>query len=66
MKRFNYLTLNFYHLLRYYVEFLDEMLEAANDNILQENLFCVLTSSEMVALSRVMAIVHFKIALPMR
>ena len=42
------------------------MLEAANDNILQENLFCVLTSSEMVALSRVMAIVHFKIALPMR
>ena len=42
------------------------MLEATNDNILREKLFCVLTSSEMVALSRVMAIVHFKIALPMR
>ena len=42
------------------------MLEAHNDNILQENLFTVLTSMEMVALSRIMAIVHYKIAMPMR
>ena len=48
------------------MEFLDECLEAHNDNILQENLWTVLTSSEMIALSRVMSIVHYKIALPMR
>ena len=52
--------------LRYYVEFLDECLEAHNDNILQENLFTILTSMEMVALARVMAIIHYKIALTMR
>ena len=51
---------------RYYIEFLDECLRAHKDNILQENLFIVLTSSEMVALCRVMAIVHFKICMPMR
>ena len=51
---------------RYYVEFLDECLEAHQDNILQENMFTILTSMEMVALARVMAIVHYKIALPMR
>ena len=51
---------------RYYVEFLDECLRAHKDNILQENLFILLTSSEMVALCRVMAIVHFKICMPMR
>ena len=49
----------------YYVEFLDECLEV-HDNILQENLFTVLTSVEMVALARVMAIIHYKIAMPMR
>ena len=46
--------------------FLDKIFEAANDNILQENLLYVLTSSEMIALSRVRSIVHFKIVLPMR
>ena len=49
----------------YYVEFLDECLEG-NDNILQENLFSILTSVEMVALTRVMAVIHYKIAMPMR
>ena len=50
----------------YYVEFLDECLRGSNDNILQENLFIVLTSVEMVALSRVMAILHFKVCMPLR
>ena len=52
--------------IRYYIEFLDECLKSHTDNILQENLFIVLTSSEMVALCRVMAIVHFTISMPMR
>ena len=42
------------------------MLEAHNDNILQENLFTILTSVEMVALARIMSIIHFKVAMPMR
>jgi hypothetical protein len=46
---------------QYYVEFLDECLHGCNDNILQENLFIVLTSVEMVALCQTMAILHFKI-----
>ena len=52
-------------MFRYYIEFLDECLEG-HDNILQENLFTILTSVEMVALARVMAIIHYKIAMPMR
>ncbi len=51
---------------RYYVEFLDECLHGCNDNILQENLFIVLTSVEMVALCRTMSILHFKICMPLR
>ena len=50
----------------YYVEFLDESLRSGKYNILQENLYIVLTSVEMVALCRVMAILHFKICMPMR
>ena len=48
------------------MEFLDEALEAHNDNILQENLWTILTSVEMTSLARVMSIIHYKIALPMR
>ena len=48
------------------MQFLDECLRAHKDNILQENLFIVLTSMEMIALCRVMAILHFKICMPMR
>ena len=51
---------------RYYVEFLDESLRSKNDNILQENLFIILTSSEMITLSCVFSIIHFSISLPMR
>ena len=50
----------------YYVEFLDECLRSHRDNILQENLFIVLTSLELVSLCRVMAILHFKICMPLR
>ncbi|KAL7503011.1 hypothetical protein ACHAXN_000861, partial [Cyclotella atomus] len=50
----------------YYIEFLDECLRSGNDNILQENLFIVLTSVEMVALCRIMSIIHFKICHPLR
>ena len=59
-------TLLEYFILRYYVEFLDESLQSARDNILQENLFIVLTSVEMVALCHVMAILYFKIGMPLR
>ena len=50
---------------RYYIEFLDESLRSHKDNILQENLFIVLTSIEMVSLCCVMARLHFKIVMPM-
>jgi hypothetical protein len=52
--------------IRYYVPFLDECLRGCKDNILQENLFIVLTSVEMIALCRTMAILHFKVCMPMR
>lgn len=51
---------------KYYVEFLDECLTGLKDNILQENLWTVLTSEEMIALCRVMAILHYTICMPMR
>ena len=50
----------------FWVEFLDERLRLPAGNILQENLFIVLTSVEMVALSRIYAIVHLSICLPIR
>ena len=50
----------------YYVNFLDECLTANNNNILQTNLFIVLTSSQMIAMSRVYAIFYVAICLPMR
>ena len=36
------------------------------DNILQENLFIILTSMEMISLCREMVILHFKMCMPMR
>jgi hypothetical protein len=51
---------------RYYVWFLDECLRGCKDNILQENLFIVLVSVEMIALCRTMAIFHFKVCMPLR
>ncbi len=51
---------------RYYVEFLDPCLTVANDDILKSNVFIVLSSSEIIALSRVYAIFHVAICLPMR
>ena len=51
---------------KYYVEFLDECLTGHKDNILQENLWTVLTSQEMIALCRVFAILHYTICMPMR
>ena len=44
--------------------FLDQFLEASKDNILQENLFYILTSEEMIALTRVFAILHFTVCMP--
>ena len=50
-----------------YKEFLDEALSATDaDNILQENLFIILSSVEMTALSRLLSILHFSINVPMR
>ena len=51
---------------KYYVEFMDEQLKAARDNILQENIFIVLTSVEMIDLCRLFAIFHFTVCMPMR
>ena len=39
------------HYVRYYVEFLDEILRHTTKKKLQNNLFTILTSMEMVALS---------------
>jgi hypothetical protein len=55
----------------YYVEFLDNMLRkqvSVNDkpSILQQNLFVALTSREMIALSRLLSILHIAICLPFR
>ncbi len=50
----------------YYIEFLDEGLQGTKDNILQENLFVVLTSVEMVTLSHVLVILHFKVCMPLK
>ena len=51
---------------QYWVEFLDDRLRIPGGNILQENLFVVLSSLEIVALSRVCSIVHLAICLPVR
>lgn len=55
------------HICRYYIEFLDECLRGNNKgNILIENLFIVSASSEMVALCRSLAILHYTVCMPMR
>ena len=49
------------------VEFLDERLRIKdNSNILQENLFIVLSSLEMIAVSRFFSILHVSIVIPCR
>ena len=52
----------------YYVEFLDRSLRKRNKNdkasILQLNLFVALTSSEMIALVRLLSILHVSICMP--
>ena len=54
----------FYWKIRYYVPFLDQCLKASKDNILQENLFYILTSEEMIALTRVLDIFNFTVCMP--
>ena len=51
---------------KYWIEFLDDRLRNPGDNILQENLFILLSSCEMIALARVCSIVHIAICLPSR
>ena len=49
------------------VEFLDERLRIKdNSNILQQNLFIVLSSLEMIAVSRFFSILHVSIVIPFR
>jgi hypothetical protein len=50
------------------IEFLDARLRTcgADGNILQENLFIILTSLDMIAQARLCSIVHLSICLPMR
>ena len=56
----------FYMNLPYLVAFLNDRLSIKADNILQRSLFTVLRSSEMIALLRVLSIVHIAITLPTR
>ena len=58
---------------QYYVEFLDMMLRkhrCCNSNkkasLLQQNLFVALTSEEMIALSRLLSILHISVCMPFR
>lgn len=56
----------------YYVEFLDEMLKKANSgqahdkdgSILQRNLLVALTSREMIALARLLSVMHIAVCMP--
>ena len=54
----------------YYLEFLDMMLRRRTKDgkasILQKNLFVVLSSSEMIALTRLLSILHLSIVMPFR
>ena len=51
----------------YCIEFLDERLRLSGEgNILQENLFIILSSLEMVALARTCSIIYLSICLPFR
>ena len=50
----------------YWLDFIDERLRTPGDNILQENLFIILSSCEIVALTRVCSIIHLSICLPIR
>jgi len=49
---------------RYYIGFLDETLRAHKDNILQEYLFIVVTSMEMITLCLATAILPLKCVCP--
>ena len=46
--------------------FLGQCLEASKDNILQEDLFYIITSEEMIALTHVFAILYFTVCMPMQ
>ena len=54
----------------YYLEFLDEHLRKKEKtreiSILQQNLFVALSSEEMLALARLMSILHLSVCIPMR
>ena len=50
----------------YWIEFLDECLQTPGDNILQENIFIILSYLEITALARLCAIIHFTIYLTTR
>ena len=41
-------------------------MEAGKENIFQENLFYIITSDEMIALTRVLAILNFTVCMPMQ
>lgn len=51
---------------KYYVEFIDKRLSADGEHILQENLFIVLSSMEMIAMSTIYTIFDFSIRLSMQ
>lgn len=63
-------SLPIYMNYEYYLEFLDMMLRRRTKDgkasILQKNLFVVLSSSEMIALTRLLSILHLSIVMPFR
>ena len=54
-----------YYNQKYWLEFLDARLRTPGNNILQENLFVILSSCEMMDLSRVCSIIHIAVCLPL-
>ena len=48
----------------YWMDFLDERLWTPEDNILQDNIFIILSSFEISALARLCAIIYITICLP--
>ena len=51
---------------KYYAEFLSEALEANPDNILTSTIYHAIVCSEFIAITRLYAIIHLSICLPMR
>ena len=57
-------TIEVYMNYSYWTEFLDYRIRTPGDNILQESIFIILSSLEMMVLARLCDIIHITICLP--